>query len=76
LVKSVTKEDAAKDDIHVEFNRDWCKGCAICVTFCPKQAIALDAHEKAFLAHPKKCNVCGVCELRCPDMAIEVKPVS
>jgi len=76
LVKSATKEDPAKDKPRVEINRDWCKGCAICVTFCPKQVLALDARDKAFAAHPEKCNACGVCELRCPDMAIEVKQVS
>ena len=57
----------------VEINRDWCKGCGICVVFCPKKALEKDDHEKARWARPEECNLCGVCELRCPDMAIEVR---
>jgi len=33
----------------------------------------MDEMEKAELAYPKKCNGCGMCELRCPDLAIELK---
>jgi 2-oxoglutarate ferredoxin oxidoreductase subunit delta len=54
-------------------SREWCKGCGICVEFCPKGALAMDEIEKARLIHPKKCNSCGMCELRCPDLAIELK---
>ena len=27
-------------------NRDWCKGCGICVHFCPKKVLELDEHDK------------------------------
>jgi 2-oxoglutarate ferredoxin oxidoreductase subunit delta len=57
----------------VEVNRDFCKGCGICVAFCPKEVLELDDHEKAVVKHLEKCNACTLCELRCPDMAIEVK---
>ena len=53
-------------------NREWCKGCRICVAFCPEGVLELDDHEKAFARHPEKCKACGMCELRCPDMAIEL----
>jgi 2-oxoglutarate ferredoxin oxidoreductase subunit delta len=31
-------------------NRDWCKGCGICVAFCPKTVLELDAQDKAVAA--------------------------
>ena len=54
-------------------SREWCKGCGICVEFCPEDALALDEMEKAQLISSEKCNGCGMCELRCPDFAIELK---
>ncbi len=54
-------------------NRDWCKGCGICVHFCPKQVLELDDQDKAFAARPEDCIVCGNCEIRCPDLAIELE---
>jgi 2-oxoglutarate ferredoxin oxidoreductase subunit delta len=53
-------------------DRDWCKGCGICVHFCPKQVLELDEEEKAFAARPEQCICCALCEMRCPDLAIEV----
>jgi 2-oxoglutarate ferredoxin oxidoreductase subunit delta len=55
----------------IEINREWCKGCGICVAFCPKQALILDTSDKAALKEIHECNLCGLCELRCPDMAID-----
>ena len=50
-----------------------CKGCNICVTFCPKQVLALDELGKVYAADEKKCIKCKQCEIRCPDYAIFVK---
>lgn len=53
-------------------NRDWCKGCGICVHFCPKKVLELDDDEKSVAVHLEDCIACKLCEFRCPDLAVEV----
>lgn len=49
-----------------------CKGCGICVEFCPKHVLSLDALGKIEVIDEESCVSCGQCELRCPDYAIWV----
>ena len=53
--------------------RQWCTGCRTCVAFCPKQVLDIDEEGKVYAKHPDKCIYCKLCELRCPDLAIEVR---
>ncbi len=53
---------------------DWCKGCGICVAFCPTKVFELDAMGKARVVNESACVNCGFCELHCPDFAIVVSP--
>ena len=53
-------------------NRDWCKGCGICVVMCPKSVLELDKSEKAVAARLEDCIACSLCAQICPDLAIEV----
>ncbi len=53
-----------------------CKGCEICVTFCPTGAITMskEFNDKGYhypeFTYPEKCTGCGLCGLYCPDFAI------
>lgn len=51
---------------------EWCKGCGICVEFCPTKSIKLNDHMKARLINEDSCRSCGLCEYLCPDLAIIV----
>ena len=59
-----------KDQMEVKIKKEWCKGCGICVEFCPKNVLALDHHEKIEIVNREACILCGKCEMRCPDFAI------
>ena len=54
-------------------NRGWCKGCNICVAFCPQNVLELDPDEKVVISRIETCTYCGLCELRCPDFAITLE---
>ena len=52
----------------------WCKGCHICVTFCPTGVLAMDSFgEHPIVIHPEACTACHFCDTHCPDLAIVVK---
>ena len=57
--------------LKVHTNR--CKGCGICVAFCPKQVLAISEIKKVEVVAEDKCIQCGQCETRCPDCAIFVE---
>lgn len=50
-----------------------CKGCGICVEFCPTKVLIL-AEGAAAVADLDRCTACNLCDLRCPDFAITVVP--
>lgn len=52
----------------------WCKGCGLCVEFCPGNVLALNQEGKAEVVQEKECVNCGFCEYHCPDFAIAVTP--
>lgn len=59
-----------KEQTEVKIRQQWCKGCSICVAFCPKKVLGLDENLKVQMQDRENCIKCGQCELRCPDFAI------
>ena len=63
----------------IEINEEFCKGCSICISFCPLQVLALSdkINKKGYYppvaADEEKCIGCRLCELVCPEFAIIVK---
>lgn len=53
-------------------NQEWCKGCGICIELCPVNVLEFNEADKSSVARPEDCIGCQLCELRCPDLAIEV----
>lgn len=53
----------------LEINKAWCKGCGICVAFCPKKVLKITG-VKAEITNEDGCLKCGICESLCPDFAI------
>lgn len=62
----------------VVFNREKCKGCELCCTYCPKDLIEMDPHvnakgySPAMITRQEECVGCKSCALVCPDGAIEI----
>ena len=63
----------------VTFDVDRCKGCALCVSFCPKKIIALDTEcfnargfHPAGVTDQTACISCAFCASMCPDCVIKV----
>jgi 2-oxoglutarate ferredoxin oxidoreductase subunit delta len=55
-----------------------CKGCEICISFCPKNVIRLSeklnaaGYPNALFTDNGQCTGCAICSLVCPEVAIEV----
>ncbi len=57
-----------------------CKGCGVCLPWCPQEAIAMESSEletaekkRVAVIDPQKCIGCGECILTCPNSAIQIQ---
>lgn len=60
-------------EANLETVEEWCKGCGLCVSVCPKGILSLDKKGKIQVDMTEKCTGCGSCESTCPDFAISVR---
>jgi 2-oxoglutarate ferredoxin oxidoreductase subunit delta len=57
---------------------DRCKGCGLCVDFCPKQCLTMAeslnriGYHPAVLVNPDECTSCALCAQMCPETAIRI----
>lgn len=62
----------------VVINKEKCKGCLLCVSFCPKGLLIVDTELNTKGIRPVKlkeaagCIGCAQCAVICPDCCIEI----
>ena len=63
---------------YVEIDQELCKGCQLCIFFCPKGSIYVSenlntaGYQPAAFNGNGECIGCAICALVCPEVAIEV----
>ena len=69
-----------RGEVHIIIER--CKGCELCVTYCPRGVLEMSDVFNAKGYHPPQvfdaqgCLACGLCEMLCPEFAIYIVEVS
>jgi 2-oxoglutarate ferredoxin oxidoreductase subunit delta len=68
LEPRLRKRRLPRGEVHIFEN--WCKGCGLCIEFCPSGVLVLGTDNRPKAIYPEKCTACRWCELHCPDFAI------
>lgn len=62
------------------FDNEACKGCELCVFFCPVKILSLNGSRTNSSGYPlisvsdmDKCIACAQCAIICPDSVIKVE---
>lgn len=63
---------------YIEIDHELCKGCHICISFCPRNAISAsdrlnaNGYSPVVFDENGECTGCAICALVCPEVIIEV----
>lgn len=76
-VPMMTRPDHGRGTVHIR--PDLCKGCQLCIAYCPTDVLALstDFNAKGYrypTVAKDECIVCQSCARICPDYAIFATP--
>ena len=52
---------------------NWCKGCGLCIAYCPRNVFVASADGHPLAVYPERCTACLWCVEHCPDFAITVR---
>lgn len=64
--------------VEVRINKEFCKGCSLCLCVCKKDVLGMSSELNAkgntfiILSHPENCVGCKACATMCPEGAIEL----
>ena len=73
---NATEEKPAADRglaAQIFLDLDLCKACGICIELCPEDVYDRDKQGYPIISRVDDCTSCLLCELHCPDFAIEVQ---
>lgn len=63
----------------VNIDESVCKGCALCIFYCPKDVLKLadkmnqKGYNVALVINQGNCIGCRLCDIACPDFAIYIE---
>ena len=73
--QTVKEKPALSQRYRVRVYGQWCKGCGLCIAFCPQKVFTEGEENRPVASHPERCVGCHWCTDHCPDFAIVVTKV-
>jgi ferredoxin len=61
-----------KDVVTLQFNKDQCSGCGMCMVVCPHAVFGMN-RGRVQIENKDDCMECGACSMNCPTGAISVQ---